>query len=76
LARLYPAFASPKTIELYFDYAAGALPADHQRLPWDTLPRGAGSPVFGKQTIWDASLTAVCQRIGTLSGRRYAIAQR
>jgi hypothetical protein len=29
LARLYPAFASPEPIELSFDYAAGALPADY-----------------------------------------------
>lgn len=35
----------------------------YSRLPWDTLQRGAGSPVLCKQTIWDASLTAVCQRI-------------
>ena len=32
-------------------------------LPWDTLQRGAGSPVLCKQTIGDASHTAVCQRI-------------
>lgn len=67
LARLYPALASPEPIELSFDYAAGALPADHKRLPWDTLPRGAGSPIRSKQTILGASLAAVCQRIRYLT---------